>query len=405
MSVLELYMHTAPASVTPALRFAAACSYLPSTPASANQQAELLSQSLADGLHPDILWAQICRHRIYALADEVLRRHHIRSVLGEHDSTLKKRAQQTRLQAFILSAEAARFSQLLSRNGITHHFLKGPPLSAKLYGDLGLRHGRDIDIIIEPRQLAAALAVLKAAGWEWPNSELWFSSRAYRRLAESLFWHVSPVHHEYKSIIEVHWTFEHLRTVRMESKWWAHWDSNGPTVSSVEALYLCLHGASHAWSRMKWLGDIRALLDRQPGIYAESLPLAKELGLLPMLAQALLLLECLYGLAPDATSRQVIASEREAAALARFALQTLSRKVSAGAWSISEHLELLRYGRSIARRHGIRARLLEFLSVCFLHPGDLLQWRSPPLLLFMLPALRVTGFIRRRWFRASASTT
>jgi hypothetical protein len=397
MSFLELYIRTAPARVTPALRFAAACSYLPFTAGSARQQAELLSQSLESHLHPDILWDQIRRHRIFALADMVLSRHQLRSVLGEHDSALKTRAQKTRLQAFILTGEAARLSELLSKNGITHHLLKGPQLSGKLYGDLGLRHGRDIDIIIEPRQLTAGLAVLKAAGWEWPNSELWFSSRAYRRLAQSQFWHVSPVHAEYKSIIEVHWTFEHLRAAKMESKWWTHWDSNGSAVSPVEALYLCLHGASHAWSRMKWLGDIRALLDRQPGIYAESWPLAKELGLLPILAQTLLLLEWLYDFAPDATSRQVIASERETEPLARFALQTLTRKVSAGAWSISEHLELLRYGRCIARRHGILARLLDFLSVCFLHPGDLLQWRSPPLLLFALPALRVTGFIQRRW--------
>jgi hypothetical protein len=156
---------------------------------------------------------------------------------------------------------------------------------------------------------------------------------------------------------------------------------------------------------MKWLGDIRALLDRQPGIYAESLPLAKELGLLPMLAQALLLLEWLYDFAPDATGRQVIASEGEAKPLASFALQRLTRKVSAGVWSISEHLEIFRYGRCIARRHGIRARLLEFLSICFLHPGDLLHWRSPTLLLFTLPAQRVTGFIYRRWFRGSTSTS
>ncbi len=378
---------------------------MPFTPGSARQQAELLSQSLESHLHPDILWDQICRHRIFALSDAVLSRHQCRSVLGEHDPTLKKHAQQARLQAFILSAEAARLSQLLSRNGITHHFLKGPQLSAKLYGDLGLRHGRDIDMIIEPRQLTTALAVLKAAGWEWPNSALWFSSHTYRRLAESHFWHVSPVHPEYKSVIEVHWTFEHLRTPGMESKWWAHWDSSGSAVSSVEALYLCLHGASHAWSRMKWLGDIRALLDRQPGIYAESLPLARELGLLPLLAQTLLLLEWLYGFAPDASSRQVISSQREAEPLAQFAVQTLTRKASAGAWSISEHWELLRYGRSIARRHGIRARLLEWLSVCFLHPGDLLHWRSPPLLLCMLPALRVTGFIRRRWLSSSTNAS
>jgi hypothetical protein len=148
---------------------------------------------------------------------------------------------------------------------------------------------------------------------------------------------------------------------------------------------------------MKWLGDIRALIDRQPAIWQESLPLAKELGLLPMLGQTLLLMEWLYDVPPDATGRKLMASEAEAETLAQFAMQTLTRKASAGKWSLQEHLELRRYGRSIARRHGIRTRLLDFLSLCFLHPGDLLKWKLPPVFLFALPALRVTGFIRRRW--------
>jgi len=385
--------------LTPALRFAAACSYLPSTPTSLAQQAGLLSQSLQIGLPPAVLWDQICRHRIHALADEVLSRHRLRSVLGQYDSVLAKHAQEARRQALILGAESARLSEFLSRNGIAHHILKGPQLSGKLYGDSGLRHSKDIDIIIDPRHLTAGLEALKTAGWTWPNSALWLSSRAYRRLAEAQLWHVAPVHPQYRSAIEVHWRFEQLRTAPMESKWWAHWHPNSHVVSSVEALHLCLHGAAHAWGRMKWLGDIRALLDREPGIWRTSLPLAEDLKLRPILAQAFLLLEWLYGLTPDAAGRQIIASEAEAGSLARFALQTLTLKASDGKRSIREHLQVRRYRRYLRRRHGMRARLLDFLSVCFLRQGDLVTWSLPPAFLFALPAVRVTGFIRRRWLR------
>jgi hypothetical protein len=154
----------------PALRFAAASSYLPSTPEALRRQRELLCQSLESGLPPDRVWEQICRHRTFALSDQVLSRHGLRSALGQHDSVLAKSARQAQLQALTLGAEAGRFSGLLASHGISHRLLKGTQVSKKLYGDAGLRHSRDIDLIVEPCQLMNGLKVLKAASWDWPNA-------------------------------------------------------------------------------------------------------------------------------------------------------------------------------------------------------------------------------------------
>lgn len=148
---------------------------------------------------------------------------------------------------------------------------------------------------------------------------------------------------------------------------------------------------------MKWLGDIRTLIDRQPDIWEHSLPLAEELGLLPIVAQTLVLLEWLYDVTPDVTSRQIISGEPDAESLARFALRTLTRDVSEGERSIREHFKFRHYGRSLARRHGSRARVLGFLSICFLHPGDLSRWSLPPFFVFAMPLMRVINLVRRRW--------
>jgi hypothetical protein len=377
-----------------ALRFAAASSYLPFTPNGVIRQRELLCQSLETGLTPDTVWEQICRHRTFALADQVLSRQQMRGALGQHDCALAKRAQQVRLQALTLSDEAGRFSGLLEKYGITHHILKGPQISKKLYGDLGLRHSRDIDVIVEPRQLIDSLKVLKTAGWDWPNAERWFASRAYRLLAQSQLWDFEVKHPQYKSVIEVHWRFENVRDPAMEATWWARWDADGSELSPAEALHLCLHGANHGWSRMKWLGDLRTLLDRQPDIWLRCWPLAKELRLQPVVAQALLLLERLYDVEPDAASRGIVASEPQAESLAVFALEKLTGK--AQLWTVGEHIRFFRYRRFLARRHGVRARLLAALSSYFIRSGDLLEWRLPTSLLCALPLVRLTGFIQRR---------
>jgi len=379
-----------------ALRFAAASSYLPSTPEGLVRQRELLCQALEGGLTPDTLWEQICRHRTYALADQVLSRLQMRSALGQHDAALSQRAQQTKLRALALSAEAGRFSRLLASHGIRHHILKGPQISKKLYGDPGLRHSRDIDVIVDPRQLIDCLKVLKTAGWDWPNAERWLASRPYRLLAKSQLWHLVLKHPQCKSLIELHWRFEHIRSPAMETAWWAHWEADGSEVSPAEALHLCLHGASHGWSRMKWLGDLRTLLDRQPEIWLRCRPLAKELRLLPVLAQVLWLLEWLYDVTPDETSRQIMASEPQAERLARFALDKLTETAELSEWSVGDHLRFFSYHHCLARRCGVGARIEAALSPWFIRSGDLLEWRWPAPLLCALPLVRLIGFLQRR---------
>lgn len=362
------------------------------------RQRALLCESLETGLAPDRVWEQICRQRTFALADQVLSRQQMRGALGQHDSALAKRAQQVRLQALMLSAEAGRFSGLLAKHGIDHHILKGPQLSRKLYGDAGLRHSRDIDVIVEPRQLIESLKVLRTAGWDWPNAERWFASRPYRLLAKSQLWHLEVKHPHCQLAIEVHWRFEHLRSPAMEATWWANWDADGSDLSPAETLHLCLHGASHGWSRMKWLGDLRTLMDRQPQIWLQCRPLAKELRLQPVLAQALLMLEWLYDVAPDAASREIVESEPQAERLARFALDRLSGKAELSEWTVGEHIEFFRYQRWLARRHSVGARVLAALSSYLIRPGDVLDWRLPGPLLGALPLVRLAGFLqRRRW--------
>jgi hypothetical protein len=162
-------------------------------------------------------------------------------------------------------------------------------------------------------------------------------------------------------------------------------------------LHLCMHGASHGWNRMKWLGDLRTLLERQPAIWTQSWPLAKSLGLLPALAQALLLLEWLYDITPDEAHRQIIGSQPEAEALALFALAQLTAKVEQPEESVAERLNFLRYGLGMARRHGLSTTLSATLSALLVNSDDLLNWNSPSLLLCALPLARLANVIQRRW--------
>jgi hypothetical protein len=100
-----------------------------------------------------------------------------------------------------------------------------------------------------------------------------------------------------------------------------------PTLRTDELFaYLCVHGASSAWFRLKWITDVAALLhgretDEIQHLYQRS----QELGAGRAAAQALLLADTLYGtLATNRSLRTSLSGDRASLWLARAVLNRLS---------------------------------------------------------------------------------
>jgi Uncharacterised nucleotidyltransferase len=75
--------------------------------------------------------------------------------------------------------------------------------------------------------------------------------------------------------------------------------------------YLCVHGAHHFWSRLKWLADLNALLASSEADIAHLYCHAREIGAGPCAGQALLLCNRLLGLnLPSAIAREIHADKR-----------------------------------------------------------------------------------------------
>src|SRR5690606_18055592 len=70
-------------------------------------------------------------------------------------------------------------------------------------------------------------------------------------------------------------------------------------------LYLCLHGAQHAWSRLKWLADVAALVAKlDEAELTRRYAAARARGLHRAMGQALLLAERLFGVPAPAAVRE-----------------------------------------------------------------------------------------------------
>jgi putative nucleotidyltransferase-like protein len=68
----------------------------------------------------------------------------------------------------------ARLSDLLRSHGATAIILKGPPLSTRLYGEPGVRHSVDLDLLVAASARFTTRQALEAAGWiKWLGDAPW----------------------------------------------------------------------------------------------------------------------------------------------------------------------------------------------------------------------------------------
>lgn len=380
-------------SISSELRAAAECSWLPASAAGLSaQKASLLD--LLGRTDPAALCALFRRHRVEFLAKRVLETHGLLERLGAQGLDLARRngARLPRRLALARAEGAVRTTMLAS--AIPFSILKGATLSHRIYGDPVLRHSKDIDLLVAPDRLWETVELLESEGWveEHPRFP---RSGAYLRLLRHRWYHLE-FHRPGKGLhLEIHWHVEALPGSRFDRLWVpellaARVDM---PLTACEFLYLCAHGEHHTWMRLKWLGDLRAVLDRHPGLWAEAWELAPSLGMRAILRQVAGLLEVLYGHHLD-----VPPADPDTTLLVGAALRTIeSDRLFQIPWAngLKGWRSSRRYAAISRRRFGWWDRLRSSVLQALFSPGDMLLLRLPGWLLWLLPVIRLPLLVAR----------
>lgn len=219
----------------------------------------------------DLDWAALLaladRHRVLPLLADFGR------VLGEGmlpaaiGQSLSQASSAAAIAELRLLAELRRLLSTMAAAGVRPTVLKGLALSQRAFGRLGLRTNRDIDLIVRHDQFAIAVSAVVAAGYRCVEPvdagtqaiEQWITR----------YKDVALMHEQDGYIVELHVRlfdnhellpppyptepivlFDQVTTVAL--------------CEQFDLLYLCQHGAQHAWSRLKWLADVNALFARMP---------------------------------------------------------------------------------------------------------------------------------------------
>jgi putative nucleotidyltransferase-like protein len=208
--------------------------------------------------------------------------------------------------------------------------VKGPVLSARAYGDPGMRRYEDLDLLVRHKDISRFTELLTAEGYEprVPIGEI----RAGKVPGEYLFKWPGTVRR-----IELH-TEETLRyfprTLPVDKLFgrrvYESIDGHSVPALSVEdeLVMVCVHNAKHFWERLMWTADAAALKERQEKLdWGRALSTARELGAERMLVLGLLLAEQVLRVKVPEEMEKAVRSDRGAE---RLAVEIIERLPSAG---------------------------------------------------------------------------
>jgi hypothetical protein len=298
-------------------------------PPSAEREAAVRA-SAADPLDWGFLLRIAARHRVQGLVHDGLGRAAI-AVPAAAGEALRADATRIARENLAFAAEAHRLRRRFEAAGIDALFLKGVTLNMLAYGTLALKRAVDIDVAMAATAHPAAVAALREAGYEClePGPEA--------DEAEILAWTARHKHSAWRRgglLVELHASLvdspDLLRGVSLDSPRQEVEVTGGlslPTLAAEELFaYLCVHGATHGWSRLKWLADVNALLkDSDVAEVARLHRRSVELGGGRSGGQALLLCQALFGRALPERLEKALRSDSGTRHLVAVALDSMVR--------------------------------------------------------------------------------
>ena len=160
-----------------------------------------------------------------------------------------------------------RIAGMFHESGIRSCALKGPALSARLYGDPAIRQGMDIDLLIEPGDFARASAAMEDLGYAGKSQatvDYLLRHSHHLTFAKPGVPLVELHFHAYagfgvtlpaSALMEraVPYRFTDRATVLVPA-------------AEDEFVYLALHAAGHSFARLIWLYDLKLLVLRNPNL-------------------------------------------------------------------------------------------------------------------------------------------
>jgi hypothetical protein len=363
----------------------AACSALP---------AEIKKKQIGGLLSPRIEWDALQRvadhHGVLPLLTQGLL-HIEQSIPAETLTSLKKSYQANLHKTLFLSREFTRIAECLSQVGIEFLPYKGLALAEGVYGDIALRQGGDIDLLIHVADLKRVREAVAQLGYI-PHHKLSCNEEEFYLRSGYEYPFDGPAG---KNLLEVQWAIQprfYAVDLEMEQLFRR---AVKTTVVGVEVKTLCvedlfvvlaLHAAKHVWGKLIWLCDLARIAGMPSLDWKHIGDQARELGIVRILWVTLLLAQKLLNAPLPARAQEHLPEDFAAAALAD---QIEGYIVSERVFDVESHA----YFHLMLRLRERRLDRMRFISRLALTPGPS-EWAVAQLPKALFPLYRVVRITR-----------
>jgi len=276
------------------------------------------------GLEWDLFETLAVHHRVFPLVFKALSPAAAEVVPRDVWERLRTRYFANLAKNMAARKELAEALSALDEQGVTAVPYKGPVLAEAAYGDIGLRHFNDLDLLVKEEDVERAISVFRGRGFGLERSDRpaavkrdhrYLRDYGLRRPGEpcplEIQWRLVQKYHPLLSDREGIWS--RLREFSIEGR-------TARTLSLEDTLLvLCLHGLYHSWENLQMVADVGRAAAAGPSIdWPGLLERTRGQGGLRILLLGLLL-------ARDLLSAPVPHAVSEAAAEDRFITGLASR--------------------------------------------------------------------------------
>ncbi|MGH1284450.1 nucleotidyltransferase domain-containing protein [Bacillus toyonensis] len=349
-------------------------------------------QTYSDEWFSDIDWElfleQAVHHRVYPVIYQKLKQVDEELIPSHIVQSLNRKYKKNTFQMLYLSAEMERINKICNENEIRMIFLKGPVLSQDLYGDISLRTSCDLDVLIPIQNLEKVEMLLLEQGyvkddyiqtilndWKWRHHHITFFHPT-KQIKLEIHWRLNPGPGKEPGFEEL-WKRKRKSTLT----------SNSVYMLGKEDLFLFLvsHGARHGWSRLRWLVDIKKIVNQDLN-WREINKLMRTYQMLHLGGQALILSSQLLGVRMDERMMELVA-KKHSKQLAQEALFYFKQMINLHTDPVPEEV-LTYHSRHLFSLMSNQQKTLYIMSQLYPYPIDAKTLPLPKFLHFLYFPLR-----------------
>lgn len=271
----------------------------------------------------NLVYKLAIRHRVWHQLLAVLTPLHQEQPIPIY-AQLAKRCRQDKLKLLATAAETMRLAHAFSAKHISHCFIKGMVLNATIYDAFDTRPCKDIDVWVEPNNYDEVRAILVSLGYKKTSPS--YEPRGFQQEYYINHRHdMEFFHAERKIFVEVHFRLNYfgINFLTMTPAIFNPLPFFNNTIITLQdnyhLLYLMIHGAIHAWSRLRWLNDIALYIKSGKCDLNQIMALAKQIDCEHIVEQTLILVQNSFGKDEPCLANLIPAPSNRAIKLARIA--------------------------------------------------------------------------------------